>query len=293
MLRNTFCHIHGVGVKGEQSLWKEGIMTWDDLLKCEGNLFGRKTERIREAIKESQDRLQNGNLAYFAERLPDSQYWRFFSEFRGSTAYLNVETSSLDPWLQYITVMTLYDGKDLSSYVYGKNLNDFMEDVKKYSVLITYNGKRLDLPFLRIFMGLEPSQPHIDLRYLLNSVGLKGGLKGCEETIGIDRGDLKDLDGCSALALWAEYEKNHNKKALETLLSYSAYDAVSLESLMVHGYNLKLKDTPFEESHRLTSPEFPKIPFKADLDTILDLDYYSLYERGYRSRSITQWIYSY
>ena len=69
-------------------------------------------------------------------------------------------------------------------------------------------------------MGVELTQPHIDLRYLLNSVGLKGGLKGCEKKAGIDRGDLEDLDGCSALLLWEEYARSKNKKALETLLAY-------------------------------------------------------------------------
>jgi uncharacterized protein len=294
MLRNTFIHIPGIGMKAEQALWKEGIRSWDDLLVTETNhCLGRKLDRIKASIKESRDRLQNRDVRYFAGRLPESLYWRFFPEFRTSTAYLNVETSSLNPWLQYITVMTLYDGKDIFSYVYGQNMNDFIEDVKKYSVLVTYNGKRLDLPFLRIFMGLEITQAHIDLRYLLNSVGLKGGLKRCEDTIGIDRGELKDLDGCSALLLWEKYDQNKNKKALETFLAYSAYDAVSLESLMVLSYNAKLKGTPFEESHRLADPKIPEIPYKADEDTISDLDYGDLVERGFHSKSINKWLYSY
>jgi uncharacterized protein YprB with RNaseH-like and TPR domain len=38
-----------------------------------------------------------------------------------------------------------------------------------------------------------------------------------------------------------EYEKHNNEKALETLLAYSAYDAVDLEALMILAYNLTLE----------------------------------------------------
>jgi len=294
MLQNTFLHLPGIGVKSEQALWEKGIQSWDDLLASENIGSPPKSlEKMKDSIRESQSQLQKGNAVYFADRLPESQYWRFFPEFRESTVYLDVETTALDPVLHGITVITLYDGKQIFSYIRGKNLDDFAKDVQKYSVVITHNGKRLDLPFLGWSMGVELTQPHIDLRYLLNSVGLKGGLKGCEKKAGIDRGDLKDLDGCSALLLWEEYERSKNTKALETLLAYSAFDAVNLEALMVLAYNLKLKETPFEESHKIPLPKLPEIPFRADLDTILNLDYWDLYERGYRSKSINNWLYSY
>ena len=40
-------------------------------------------------------------------------------------------------------------------------------------------------------------------------------------------------------------------------------------------------------------PKLPEIPFKADLETISDLDYGDLVERGYHSKSINKWLYSY
>jgi uncharacterized protein YprB with RNaseH-like and TPR domain len=294
MLQNTFLHLPGIGKKNEHAIWKKGIRSWDDLLLPENNIFSRrKKDQIKKAIEDSQEQFQNKNVAYFADHLPPNEYWRFFPEFRESTAYLNVETTSLDPWCQAINVITLYDGKEIFSYVYGKNVRDFVEDVKKYSVIITYNGSRLDLPFIRFYLGEELEQVHIDLRYLLKSVGFAGGLKECEKKAGIGRGDLEGLDGCSAILLMEEYENKNNKKALETLLAYSAYDAVDLEPLMVLAYNLKLKGTPFQDSHLLPPPKSPEIPFKADLDTILELDYGDLVQRGYHSRSIYKWLYSY
>ena len=76
------------------------------------------------------------------------------------------------------------------------------------------------------------------------------------------------MDGYFAVYLWNEYQRNNNDKALETLLAYNIQDVVNLETLMVLSYNLKLKETPFNESHQLDLPSSPEIPFNPDLETI-------------------------
>ena len=78
------------------------------------------------------------------------------------------------------------------------------------------------------------------------------------------------MDGCSAVILWEEYRDKGNRKALESLLAHSAYDAVDLEPLMVLAYNLNLEKTPFLDSNRIVSSKAPEIPYKGDLDTIMD-----------------------
>jgi uncharacterized protein YprB with RNaseH-like and TPR domain len=69
--------------------------------------------------------------------------------------------------------------------------------------------------------------------------------------MGIDRGDLKDIDGYYAVILWHNYKRTGNKKSLETLIEYNSLDARNLETLMVMAYNLKLKGTPFYETYRI------------------------------------------
>ena len=49
-----------------------------------------------------------------------------------------------------------------------------------------------------------------------------------------------------------------------TLSDSVIMDTVNLESLMVTAYNLNLQKTPFFQSHCLTVPEAPDIPFRAD-----------------------------
>jgi hypothetical protein len=41
-----------------------------------------------------------------------------------------------------------------------------------------------------------------------------------------------------------------------------------LENLLVTAYNMKLKDTPFYESHLIADSPPPVNPFRADLETV-------------------------
>jgi uncharacterized protein YprB with RNaseH-like and TPR domain len=174
----------------------------------------------------------------------------------------------LDSLSNEITTIAVYDERSIFTYVRGENLQEFKEDVQKYKVLVTYIVKCFDVPFLESYFGIKLNQVHIDLRYLLKGLGYTGGLKGCEKKAGIDRGNLEGVDGYFAVFLWNDYRRNENHKALETLLAYNIQDVVNLEMVMVLSYNLKLKETPFNESHLLALPSSPGIPFQADLETI-------------------------
>ncbi len=269
MLKNTFVHIPGIGIRSEQKIWSSGVHCWDDLDKP--GLFvcvriGR--ECLERCIEESNEHLSNFNPEFFGTRMPSNHHWRIFPEFRKSIAYLDIETTGLDSCSDEITTIAVYDGTSLFTYVQGQNLNEFKEDIRKYRILVTYNGKCFDVPFLQRYFGIQLNQVHIDLRYVLRSLGYTGGLKGCEKKAGIDRGNLEGVDGYFAVELWKEYQRNNNDKALETLLAYNIQDVINLETLMVLSYNLKLKETPFNESHQLDLPPYPEISFKADLETI-------------------------
>jgi hypothetical protein len=216
-------------------------------------------------IEESRLHFAQKSTAYFAERLPSNQSWRLFPDFRDYTAYLDIETTGLDWDFGSITTIALYDGQSVKTYIKGQNLDDFVEDIEKYKVVVTYNGKCFDVPFIERYFNIRLNHAHIDLRYILQSLGFKGGLKGVERQLGMDRGDLRDIDGYFAVLLWSEYVKSGNPGALETLLAYNVQDTVSLETLMVAAYNMKIKETPFSSTHQLGSPVSPFSPFKPDL----------------------------
>lgn len=269
MLKNTFIHIPGIGNITEQRLWESGIQHWD---QCTGNhsirLSPTRMDTINTCLEQSYQHLKTGNLNYFSEHLPANLHWRFFPEFRDSIVYLDIETTGLESWSNKITTIALYDGNSIYHYVNGQNLDDFVDDIKKYKVIVTYNGKSFDVPFIESYFGITLNSPHIDLRYILSSLGYTGGLKSCEIQLGMNRGDLSGIDGYFAVLLWFEYQRNKNQKALETLLAYNIQDVLNLENLMVIAYNLKIKDTPFYEN-QLPEPVFlPGNPFKVDLETV-------------------------
>jgi uncharacterized protein YprB with RNaseH-like and TPR domain len=268
MLENTFCHLPGIGLKTEQFMWASGLRSWSDVL--ESGLLpwpSKKAEWLRSQIQESVVHLENNDPRYFYERLPPAQHWRMFPEFRHSVAYLDIETTGLGG-SDYATTIALYDGRSVSCYVHGDNLMAFRDDIDSYPLLVTYNGKCFDVPFLRWYLGIPMKQAHLDLRYVLASLGYQGGLKGCERQFGIDREELEDVGGFFAVLLWFDFYYCGNPRALETLLAYNTLDAVNLETLMVLAYNLKIQQTPFAQSHRLPLPTPPEIPFRADVETI-------------------------
>ena len=84
----------------------------------------------------------------------------------------------------------------------------------------------------------------------------------------MDRGNLKDIDGFFAVLLWDEFIKTENQQTLDTLLAYNIQDTITLENLMVTAYNMKLKDTPFYETHLIEEPTPPVNPYTADLATV-------------------------
>ena len=268
MLKNTFLHIPGIGIKTEKRLWKYGISNWDLFLTHrKSGIPIKKIDTMSECLKESKNQMASLNPNYFAELIPASHHWRFFPEFRHSTVYLDIETTGLSRYYETITTISLYDGQSIFYYVKDQNLDNFPVDIKQYSVIVTYNGKSFDIPFIERYFGIQLNQAHIDLRYILASLGYKGGLKSCETQLGFHRGDLTDIDGFFAVLLWNDYLKNRNEKALETLLAYNIQDVLTLEMLMVISYNLKINNTPFYQNS-LPEPVLPESPFRVDMETV-------------------------
>lgn len=269
MLRNTFCHISGIGTKLERTLWSKGVRSWDDVMRIPLNQIAASGHYVlRYRVKESLDHLADRNARYFMDTLPPDQTWRLFADFRDSVAYLDIETDGLAGSRNPITTIALYDGYSVTCYVRGKNLKDFPRDIRRFKLLVTYNGKSFDLPVIRKSLAVPMDQAHIDLRYVLKSLGYSGGLKGCEKRLGIDRKELDGMDGFFAVLLWQDYGRTGKAQTLETLLSYNVLDAANLERLMVMAYNMKLKDTPFCDSLRLQLPSPFRNPFDPDPDTI-------------------------
>lgn len=269
MLRHTFCHLPGVGGTTEQRLWSAGLTTWDHAL--EGEVGGKAPGRRLPAddLRESVRRHDLGDAAWFDAKLPPAQSWRLFSDFRAHCAYLDIETTGMDLH-DVVTTIALYDGRTVRTYVRGQNLDAFAGEVRAYKLLVTYNGKSFDLPMLRRCLGCPLEQAHIDLRHILAGLGVRGGLKSCEQQLGVSRPGLEEVNGYMAVLLWHDYQHRKDRRSLDTLLAYNVQDTVNLEALMVYAHNTHLGRlaAPFAASYHLQQPPATLNPFTADPGTI-------------------------
>lgn len=232
MLENTFIHIQGIGPKTEEKLWDRGLLTWHDFLETDSPVFSPARDAyIRAELEKSIRNLHNPG--WWAHRLPAGQMWRVFDTFKDSVAYLDIETCGWEADFDSITMIGLYDGKTVRTFVNGFNLPEFEVAVADYHLAVTFNGAAFDLPIIRrAFPHISLPPAHIDLRFVLNRLGLKGGLKRIERELGIFRGpDIEGLSGLDAESLWRAW-LGGDKKALDTLKAYNAADIENLEPLL-------------------------------------------------------------
>ena len=240
MLRHTFQHIPGLGERRERALWRRGISTWDDLLAApqRSGLPATLLHDAEAIIHLSQEALRQGNIYFFAQLLPVREHWRLYGDFQDVTAYLDIETGPLGHGRQGITVIGLFDGREFRSFVRGHNLHTFEDYLRRYDLLVTFNGKSFDLPVIERELGIPIYQAQIDLRLFLHRLGYHGGLKRIERQWGIDREDeIAGLTGFDAVLLWARY-RHGDAAALQRLIAYNRADVVNLEVLLRRGYAL-------------------------------------------------------
>jgi uncharacterized protein len=233
MLKRTFIHLPGVGHKGEAQIWGQGLSTWEDFLAAKRvrGLSRNRLSWLKGELHGSLENMEDAN--YFATRLHAGEHWRLFRHLRPRTAYLDIETTgTVWPGL-LVTVVGLYDGRNMRQFVQGYNLQKFPQALAEFDLLVTFNGTQFDLPVLRAyFPELTLPAAHVDLRFLMARLGFKGGLKKIEPRFGIHRPQEVDgMDGYAAVLLWQRYQRG-DKSALDLLLSYNREDVVNLEVLM-------------------------------------------------------------
>ncbi|MFZ5586487.1 MAG: ribonuclease H-like domain-containing protein [Thermodesulfobacteriota bacterium] len=237
MLTRSFIHLPGVGPRRELAIWRAGVADWAGFLERGRDLLPRAVyERGRPVVEASLAALERpGGLSELAGLFPPAEHWRFHPHFRRIVA-LDIETGgAADDW-GGVTVVGLYDGQRVEQYVADSNMWLLNDAMKGYDVVLTFAGSTFDLPVLRqVFPNLFVPPIHIDLRWLLARLGLKGGLKRIERLLGISRPpEVAGLGGYDALLLWQRHLAGE-PGALDALLAYNAQDVVNLPPLLEWG----------------------------------------------------------
>ena len=152
-------------------------------------------------------------------------------------AYLDIETTGLSAFSGAITVVGIYlcDNRDARFIqLVGRDITRYslLETLEGVDTIYTYNGRRFDLPFINVQLGinLEELFNHRDLMYDCWRYNLRGGFKAVERQLGIPR-ELVEVDGRMAVRLWWRYVDSFDLEALDTLLAYNREDVVNLKEL--------------------------------------------------------------
>ena len=235
MIRSTFVHLTGVGPATEAALWARGIRDWSELRKLGPTIEAPSVvEAVRARELDASERaLSERRVEWFARRLPHAEAWRLYPTFRPETAFLDIETTALSPYEGIVTTVTVHGGQATRTFVADDNLEELPAYLARFPILVTFNGSRFDVPFLRVrFPHMMEPPAHIDLRFLLYRIGYAGGLKRIEQLLGIgDRSGVEGIHGLDAVRLWEQYRRGH-PEALARLVKYNRADTMNLEPLL-------------------------------------------------------------
>jgi uncharacterized protein YprB with RNaseH-like and TPR domain len=237
MLRSSFIHIQGVGLKQEQLLWQEGILSWDDLVlhgqrvsdrqSEAGHLWSQKPSWYADSLLA----LKKGNLDYFMDRMPLSEHYRLALAFSEDVLFLDLETTGLNLDRNHITMVGWSLAGRYNVFVPGYDSQDLLRrDLSTAKALVTYNGKIFDLQFLaKEFKSLKIPDIHVDLRYFGQKVGFRGGQKNIEKKLGLFRPG-RNGDGHEAVRRYGEY-RSGNIQAMEELILYNRADVEGMKHI--------------------------------------------------------------
>lgn len=247
MLQNTFIHLDGIGRLTEQRLWAQGVRSWDDCLSPADDQLDLGPEFAARGLRgsqvdqlhESRRALQLEDAAFFAGRIPRNQLWRLYGEFWRDTVFLDIETTGLSRVYDRVTLVGLYSERNgYQAFLPELGMTDGLrETLASAKMLVTFNGTLFDIPFLNEkLQGVELPPAHVDLRFVLRTLGYSGGLKSIEKAVGLERSaSLREINGYEATILWSRFTRG-NRTSLRDLILYNGADTANLRYLMDMAY---------------------------------------------------------
>jgi len=237
MIRSCFEIISGIGPVLQSRLWENGILDWNDLALLnektwENIQFLPSLSFLKEEVSFLNSKWENKDFLYFVSKLPNKELWRLWEEFPHKFCYLDIETTGIDE-SSHVTVASFYLNSKMFTFERGKNLEFMLDDISSDLILVTYNGKRFDVPFLEREFSQKISNVHLDLMNVLHDMGIKGGLKKSEIQLGLIRPEeIQSLDGKMAPILWRDYMEYDDREKLELLIAYNQEDTKNLEIIL-------------------------------------------------------------
>jgi uncharacterized protein YprB with RNaseH-like and TPR domain len=236
-MEDTFIHFSGIGPKREGQILSQGIKDWEELKwsLLESSLpFGDDLkDGLLKEIQVDQKALKENNIGHLIERFPPTHQWKILSRYLNKATFFDIETTGLSPYQSSISVIGVYHRGKREVFIKGKNLDDFLDLLEEVDLLVSFNGNSFDAPWiLHQFHIPELPCAHLDLRWPCYHLGLVGGLKKIEGTLGLSRAnDIRGISGLEAILLWENWEAQKDLASLKKLCHYCLADTVALSQI--------------------------------------------------------------
>ena len=242
MLESTFLFLKGIGESTERQLWEQGIVHWHQFLSAVAlpGVSGKRKELYNQDLTAAIQHFERKNYQFFAQALKPRDHWRLFETLRHRTMFLDIETDGAPIGLGQITLVGMYCNNTMTILIAGESLTEerLHHELSQADLLVTFFGTGFDVPYLRAsFPRIPMKHAHFDLCFAARRMGLRGGLKSIEHTVGLERpSDIQGLNGWDAVILWEAWLKG-DRKAKERLCDYNEADVRNLEPLAEHIYS--------------------------------------------------------
>jgi uncharacterized protein YprB with RNaseH-like and TPR domain/predicted nuclease with RNAse H fold/dephospho-CoA kinase len=236
VLERTFLHLPGISEKRERKLWTQGVTSLLQLREASRPQLDLFSETPTDDLLErTLLALDENDLAFFSTMLPRREHYRIALTYPSEILYLDIETTGLSRYYDTITLVGWSDHRGYSYWVRGESPQALLSAISNANILVTFNGTLFDLPFIRKeFPEWLPPLVHIDLRFLAQRVGLRGGQKKIETILGLTRGKgARSLKSSDAPVLWQRFVWGDIVSG-NLLLSYNLADVQGLAYLLAH-----------------------------------------------------------
>lgn len=243
ILDQSLCLLDGVSPEAEIRLRRSGVLTCRQLAtEAERHFSLRHAERIRESFAQMESAARLGLADWFVGHFPCGHRVRAIPEFAADTLFYDIETDGMGRGAAVTCVTTLRAGR-ARTFVRGRDLDGFLEEWAAAKLLVGFNSKRFDTPFVCKEFGLAAAPAQIDLMDEAGHYGLRGGLKAIEKRVGFGRETVGCANGADAIECWRRWRDEADAAALDTMLAYNREDVLSLRHLVRHLLRLSLENT--------------------------------------------------
>lgn len=231
LLDCSLCMLDGISPAAECALHRRGSFLQKQVVAAADSLFSpRKAAQVRSSFEMIQKARDPRLIDCLVNTLPCGYRVRALHDFFEKAAFIDIETTGLENVASITCISVLINGK-MSTFVQGINLYDFLDTWQKCALIVSFNGKKFDLPRILRAFHLSTVPVHIDLIDEAAHFGIRGGLKKLSPCLEFQWQADANMNGEEASKLFKEYLISRNPEQLAKIIAYNQDDVNALVRL--------------------------------------------------------------